>query len=125
MHRRKELYGEDADCFRPERWEARDDNAVDLKNIGWGYLPFNGGPRICLGRKSPHFFLVDFVALTDYNFLEDFALLEAAYVLVRLIQRFPYFNVPNGDSGSAIGDEKQIYTILMSSGEGCWVTMKS
>ncbi|KAI4103209.1 MAG: hypothetical protein LQ339_004312 [Xanthoria mediterranea] len=51
MHRLKKLYGEDADSFRPERWDPDVKNAVDLKNIGWGYLPFNGGPRICLGRK--------------------------------------------------------------------------
>ena len=47
MHRRKDIYGEDADQFRPERWEDE-----SLSNIGWGYLPFNGGPRICLGRES-------------------------------------------------------------------------
>ena len=52
MHRMKRLYGEDADDFRPERWDPEVENAVDLKNIGWGYLPFNGGPRICLGRES-------------------------------------------------------------------------
>jgi cytochrome P450 len=46
MHRRKDIYGLDADEFRPERWE--DDS---LSNVGWGYLPFNGGPRLCLGRK--------------------------------------------------------------------------
>jgi cytochrome P450 len=51
MHRRKELYGEDALLFRPERWDPDVENVVDLKNIGWGYLPFNGGPGICLGRK--------------------------------------------------------------------------
>lgn len=51
MHRRKDLYGEDAEEFIPERW---DDGK--LKHIGWGYLPFNGGPRLCLGRKCcpPH-----------------------------------------------------------------------
>ena len=52
MHRRKSLYGEDADSFRPERWDPDENNAVNLKKIGWGYLPFNGGPRICLGRTS-------------------------------------------------------------------------
>jgi hypothetical protein len=52
MHRRRDLYGEDAEQFRPERWDAGDEsNTVNLKNIGWGYLPFNGGPRVCLGRK--------------------------------------------------------------------------
>ena len=52
MHRSKKLFGEDADLFRPERWDPEIDNAVSLKHIGWGYLPFNGGPRICLGRES-------------------------------------------------------------------------
>jgi cytochrome P450 len=44
MHRRTDLWGKDARTFRPERWE---ENAKH----GWEYLPFNGGPRICLGRK--------------------------------------------------------------------------
>lgn len=43
MHRRKDIWGDDADVFRPERWE---ENA----KRGWEFLPFNGGPRICLGR---------------------------------------------------------------------------
>ena len=51
MHRRKDLYGEDADQFRPDRWEPSSGKTPDLRNIGWGYLPFNGGPRICLGRE--------------------------------------------------------------------------
>lgn len=45
MHRRQDIYGPDAAEFRPERWETI--------RPGWEYLPFNGGPRICLGRKSP------------------------------------------------------------------------
>jgi cytochrome P450 len=51
MHRDKDLYGDDANEFRPERWEGS-----ELKNIGWGYMPFHGGPRICLGSK--HFFFL-------------------------------------------------------------------
>ena len=42
IHRRKDLWGEDADEFRPERWDGR--------RTGWEYLPFNGGPRICIGQ---------------------------------------------------------------------------
>lgn len=49
MHRRKELYGDDAESYRPERWEENDGNLA--REIGYGYLPFNGGPRVCLGRK--------------------------------------------------------------------------
>jgi cytochrome P450 len=43
MQRSKELYGDDAEQFRPERWET-------LKT-GWDYVPFNRGPRHCLGSK--------------------------------------------------------------------------
>ncbi|KAL2832481.1 cytochrome P450 [Aspergillus cavernicola] len=70
MHRRKDLYGPDADSFRPERWE---ENA----KRGWEYLPFNGGPRICLGQQ--------------------YALTEASYTMVKLMQRFT--TVENGDPG--------------------------
>ncbi|KAI8939591.1 hypothetical protein NX059_003355 [Plenodomus lindquistii] len=60
MHRRKDLWGEDAEEFKPERWDGR--------KSGWEYLPFNGGPRICIGQQ--------------------FALTEAGFVVVRLAQRF-------------------------------------
>ncbi|CAO2656392.1 Nn.00g051950.m01.CDS01 [Neocucurbitaria sp. VM-36] len=60
MHRRKDLWGPDADEFRPSRWQGR--------KSGFEYLPFNGGPRICIGQQ--------------------FALTEAGYVIVRLVQRF-------------------------------------
>ena len=43
IQRRKDLWGEDADEFRPERWNGR--------KSGWEYLPFNGGPRICIGQQ--------------------------------------------------------------------------
>ncbi|KAK5125960.1 hypothetical protein LTR85_011315 [Meristemomyces frigidus] len=68
MHRRKDYYGEDADDFRPERW--LDDPATGKKGLrpGWEYLPFNGGPRICLGQQ--------------------FALTETSYTTVRLCQAF-------------------------------------
>ena len=42
MHRRKDLWGLDADEFRPARWESA--------HHGAEYLPFNGGPRVCIGR---------------------------------------------------------------------------
>lgn len=60
MHRRKDIWGPDANEFRPERF-------VDRKP-GWSFLPFNGGPRICIGQQ--------------------FALTEASYVTVRLLQKF-------------------------------------
>lgn len=62
MHRRVDFYGPDAEEFRPERWE---DGKLQPR---WGYLPFNGGPRICIGQR--------------------YALTEVSYVLVRLVQVF-------------------------------------
>ena len=44
MHRRKEFFGDDAEEFKPERWETL--------RTGWEYLPFSGGPRICIGRMD-------------------------------------------------------------------------
>lgn len=41
MHRREDLWGEDASEFRPERWAT--------KRPHFEYLPFNAGPRICIG----------------------------------------------------------------------------
>lgn len=43
LHRREDIFGPDVEEFRPERWDGL--------RPGWGFLPFNGGPRICLGRK--------------------------------------------------------------------------
>lgn len=48
LHRRKDLYGDDAHDYRPERWQG-----PDLATIGWGYIPFHAGPRICLGSEFP------------------------------------------------------------------------
>ncbi|KAL6409316.1 hypothetical protein AUP68_05689 [Ilyonectria robusta] len=43
MHRNEATFGPDPEEFVPERWE-------NLRP-GWGYLPFNGGARSCVGRK--------------------------------------------------------------------------
>jgi cytochrome P450 len=51
MHRRPDLYGMDAEIFRPERWDERMPLHDSQVNAKWGYLPFNGGPRICLGSE--------------------------------------------------------------------------
>ncbi|KAL8734574.1 MAG: hypothetical protein Q9166_001474 [cf. Caloplaca sp. 2 TL-2023] len=101
MHRLKKLYGEDADSFRPERWDPDVDNAVDLKDIGWGYLPFNGGPRICLGQ--------------------EFALLEAGFVVVRILQKFRSFELGPKDKGVVVGTENQEVTLVVASTNGCRV----
>ncbi|KAI1310867.1 cytochrome P450 [Xylaria venustula] len=99
MHRRKDIYGEDADEFRPERWEGD-----ELKGIhSYAYLPFNGGPRICLGQ--------------------EFALLEASYTVARLVQLFPSITVSDAEAGIKAGDERQNLTLVVSCADGCVVSM--
>lgn len=60
MHRDPDIWGPDAEDFRPERWE-------DMRPM-WKFVPFGGGPRIC-----PAHVLVD---------------TECSYVVVRILQRF-------------------------------------
>lgn len=44
MQRRKDLFGEDVDEFKPERWET-------WQPKPWQFVPFNGGPRLCIGQQ--------------------------------------------------------------------------
>ncbi|UPK97590.1 hypothetical protein LCI18_008525 [Fusarium solani-melongenae] len=60
MHRSEAVFGPGADEFIPERWR-------DLRP-GWGYLPFNGGTRACIGQQ--------------------YALLETHYVVARMAQTY-------------------------------------
>jgi cytochrome P450 len=63
VHKQKHIFGDDADEFRPERWYD-----PKLRPI-WNFLPFGGGPRVCPGQQ--------------------FALTEAGYTVVRILQTFP------------------------------------
>ncbi|TVY80279.1 Cytochrome P450 [Lachnellula suecica] len=98
--RRRNIYGQDADDFRPERWEEG-----DLSNIGWAFFPFSGGPRQCLG--------------------EDFALMEVSYTVVRLLQNFEDISLPAGEKVEPVGMEKQRLTLVLQSADGCVVQMKA
>ncbi|GAB1203803.1 hypothetical protein APSETT445_002443 [Aspergillus pseudonomiae] len=60
LQRRKDIWGEDAEEFNPDRWFGR--------KVIWEHIPFSGGPRTCIGQQ--------------------FALINTSYVLVRLLQRF-------------------------------------
>jgi cytochrome P450 len=71
LHRNKKYWGEDALEFRPERWG-------ESKLHHWDYLPFNGGPRICLGQQ--------------------FALTETAFTMVRILQTFKDIDVSPTDA---------------------------
>ncbi|KAL1757846.1 cytochrome P450 [Schizophyllum commune] len=51
LHRAKEIWGEDADEFRPERWEILPDAVKSVPSI-WSHLfTFSGGPHACIGFR--------------------------------------------------------------------------
>lgn len=97
--RRKNIFGPDAEEFRPERWETG-----ELADVGWAIFPFNGGPRQCLGQ--------------------DFALMEASFTVVRLLQTFPVIKLPEGEVIEPVGTERQKLTLVLSSADGCRVSLK-
>ncbi|CAD6443886.1 8d5297c9-8388-451d-a4a1-d950d110eaa0 [Sclerotinia trifoliorum] len=89
MHRRKDIYGEDAAEFRPERWEKL--------RVGWEYIPFSGGPRICIGQQ--------------------FALTEASYTTIRLLQTFSRIESRDDEPFA------EWLTLTLSNKGGCKVAM--
>ncbi|KAI6099100.1 cytochrome P450 [Pisolithus sp. B1] len=66
MQRRKDLWGPDADIFDPDRFV--DERLKYLTSNPYIFLPFNAGPRTCLGQQ--------------------FAYNEMSFFLVRLLQTF-------------------------------------
>ncbi|KAJ7485209.1 cytochrome P450 monooxygenase pc-2 [Mycena galericulata] len=72
MHRRTDLWGPDASKFDPDRF--LDERLKKyLTPHPYIFLPFNAGPRICLGQQ--------------------FAYNETAFFLVRLLQNFAEFSL--------------------------------
>jgi cytochrome P450 len=66
MQRDPSIWGPLAHKFIPERWEK---GHPEYRKVGaWDYLPFNGGPRICVGQQ--------------------YALANAGYVIARLCQYY-------------------------------------
>ena len=54
----------------------------------------------------------------------DFALVEAVYTMVRIVQRFPTIKLPEGEKVELAEVEKQRITLVMSITEGCIVELK-
>ncbi|KAL1999931.1 hypothetical protein VTN02DRAFT_3787 [Thermoascus thermophilus] len=97
LHRRQDIWGADADEFRPERWR-------EFTPKGWEYIPFNGGPRICLGQQ--------------------YALTEASYVIVKLLQRFD--TLENADPGPYPGSQPVLdHSLTMTHWNGVHVRLYS
>ncbi|KAF7982653.1 hypothetical protein HWV62_27101 [Athelia sp. TMB] len=71
MHRRSDLWGPDALEFDPDRF--LDERVKYLTANPFIFLPFNAGPRICLGQQ--------------------FAYNEMSFFLIRLLQEFSSINL--------------------------------
>lgn len=89
MHRLPEVFGSDSTEYRPERW-------ANLKPR-WAYIPFNGGPRICIGQQ--------------------FALTEASYTVMRIVRRFK--NIESQD----MQPFKEALTLTLASKNGTKVSL--
>ncbi|KAI1262403.1 cytochrome P450 [Xylariaceae sp. FL1019] len=89
MHRRKDIFGEDAETFRPSRWETL--------RVTYEYIPFNAGPRICIGQQ--------------------FALTEMAMILFRMLQAFK--TIERRDDRPPT----QKLGVNLSMLYGCWVSV--
>lgn len=57
------------------------------------------------------------------NLPVDFALTEAAYTIVRLLQEFPKIQLPEGEATEPVGVEKQAMALVMSIGDGCRISI--
>jgi cytochrome P450 len=69
LNRQAEIYGPDCGEFRPERW-LTDDGTFETKDA---FMPFGSGPRNCLGQQ--------------------FAMLEASYIIARVLSAFHRFQI--------------------------------
>ncbi|TFK39527.1 cytochrome P450 [Crucibulum laeve] len=117
MHTRKDLWGPDADQFDPDRFIDERFKKYLLPNP-FIFLPFNAGPRICLGQQ--------------------FAYNQVSFVLIRLLQSFASFSLcpeafppdarPPADWKNAEGESRKAreqfrphIILTMSSKGGMWV----
>ncbi|KAJ7751591.1 cytochrome P450 monooxygenase pc-1 [Mycena metata] len=118
MHRRKDLWGPDAEEFSPDRFLDERLKTYLLKNP-FQYLPFNAGPRTCMGQM--------------------FAYNEMSFMIIRLLQAFSSFSLdedafspegrPPKEWASASGRKgidrfRPKLHMTMSTADGLWIKVK-
>ncbi|KAF7356115.1 Cytochrome P450 52E1 [Mycena venus] len=118
MHRRKDLWGPDAEEFSPDRFLDERLQTYLLKN-NFQFLPFNAGPRICLGQQ--------------------FAYNEMSFMIIRLLQAFSSFSLDEeafapgarpppewatAEGRKAIDKFRPKLHLTMSTKDGLWIKVK-
>ncbi|KAI1763406.1 cytochrome P450 [Hypoxylon sp. FL1150] len=66
MNRSKIHWGDDADSFRPERWLTEDGKLITKSAAE--FPVFNGGPRLCLGKRMAELLAVQVIAIMVLRF---------------------------------------------------------
>lgn len=71
MGRSHEIWGQDSEQFKPSRW-LNAAGSLDLQKSAFEFPVFNGGPRICLGKKLAELLAVAVLArlMWRYDFTE-------------------------------------------------------
>ena len=81
MQHRVDLFGPTVNDFNPSRWDTWIPSP-------WTYIPFNGGPRICIGQ--------------------NFALTETAYATTRICQNFERIEERTGQERGSTGLRSEV-----------------
>ena len=91
LHRDPAVFGPAPEQFNPDRWDT-------IKPGPFEYVPFGGGPRVCIGQEK--------------------ALRETSYALVRFVQEFE--DIENRDDEEWQGEIQ----LTMRSLHGCKVAVQ-
>ncbi len=68
MGRSKNIWGDDADEFQPERWLVPGDSSALTTKSAFEFPVFNGGPRSCLGKRMAELLAIHVIASLSWKF---------------------------------------------------------
>lgn len=67
MGRSRRIWGADSEQFKPDRWLSAA-GSIDLQKSAFEFPVFNGGPRICLGKKLAELLAVAVLARLTWRY---------------------------------------------------------